>query len=103
MSLGAQTFLVITDDSLSESGIRAALPSTTSIRFVSLRDALDATAALIEESGPSVILVGCSSNPEWGLRSVAWLDDVAARHGFARTRRVAMPANNLALVYRRRT
>jgi hypothetical protein len=42
-------------------------------------------------------------NPEWGLRSVAWLDDVAARHGFARTRRVAMPANNLALVYRRRT
>jgi hypothetical protein len=43
-----------------------------------------------------------SRNPAWGLRSVEWLDGVAARHGFARTRRVAMPANNLTLVYRRR-
>ena len=41
-------------------------------------------------------------NPEWGLRSVEWLDQRAAAHGFARTRRVAMPANNLTLVYRRR-
>jgi hypothetical protein len=40
-------------------------------------------------------------NPEWGLRSVDWLDRLAARYGFARTRRVAMPANNLVLVYRR--
>jgi hypothetical protein len=39
-------------------------------------------------------------NPQWGLRSVAWLDGLAARDGFSRTRRVAMPANNLALVYR---
>jgi pilus assembly protein CpaE len=70
MSLAAQTFLVITDDSVSESGIRAALPSTTSIRFVSLHDALDSTAGLIEESAPSVVLVGCSSNPEWGLRVI---------------------------------
>ncbi|HEU4650476.1 MAG TPA: DUF938 domain-containing protein [Croceibacterium sp.] len=41
-------------------------------------------------------------NPAWGLRSVEWLDAHAARHGFDRTRRVAMPANNLTLVYRRR-
>ena len=40
-------------------------------------------------------------NPEWGLRRVEWMDEQAARHGFVRTRRVAMPANNLALVYRR--
>lgn len=40
-------------------------------------------------------------NPEWGLRRVAWLDALAGEHGFARTRRVAMPANNLTLVYRR--
>jgi hypothetical protein len=40
-------------------------------------------------------------NPDWGLRSVEWLDALAAGHGFARTRRVAMPANNLTLVYRR--
>ena len=41
-------------------------------------------------------------NPEWGLRSAEWLDRLAASHGFARTRRVAMPANNLTLVYRKR-
>ena len=40
-------------------------------------------------------------NPEWGLRSVEWLDDLAAKSGFRRTRRVEMPANNLTLVYRR--
>lgn len=40
-------------------------------------------------------------NPSWGLRSVEWLDDLAGRRGFARTRRVAMPANNLTLVYRK--
>ena len=42
-----------------------------------------------------------SRNPAWGLRSVAWLDDLAAGRGFRRTRRVAMPANNLMLVYRK--
>ena len=41
-------------------------------------------------------------NPEWGLRSLGWLDGIAAASGFRRTRRVAMPANNLTLVYRRR-
>jgi SAM-dependent methyltransferase len=41
-------------------------------------------------------------NPDWGLRRVEWLDALADREGFERTRRVAMPANNLALVYRRR-
>lgn len=40
-------------------------------------------------------------NPEWGLRSAEWLDELAADCGFRRTRRVAMPANNLTLVYRR--
>lgn len=40
-------------------------------------------------------------NPEWGLRSVEWLDGMAERAGFRRTRRVAMPANNLTLVYRK--
>jgi SAM-dependent methyltransferase len=42
-----------------------------------------------------------SRNPAWGLRSVDWLDDLAADLGFQRTRRVAMPANNLMLVYRK--
>jgi hypothetical protein len=40
-------------------------------------------------------------NPEWGLRSVAWLDRQSAERGFSRTRRTTMPANNLMLVYRR--
>ena len=39
--------------------------------------------------------------PEWGLRHIAWLDDVVGAAGFRRTRRVAMPANNLTLVYRK--
>ena len=37
----------------------------------------------------------------WGLRRVAWIDELAEEQGLARTRRVAMPANNLTLVYRR--
>ena len=40
-------------------------------------------------------------DPRWGLRDIADVDALAARNGFARTRRVAMPANNLMLVYRR--
>lgn len=70
MSLGAQTFLVVSDDSLAESTIRAALPTTTSIRFVSLRDALESAAEMVAETAPSVVLVSCSSNVEWGLRVI---------------------------------
>ena len=40
-------------------------------------------------------------DPEWGLRNLAELDALAHRHGLERTRRVAMPANNLTLVYRK--
>lgn len=40
-------------------------------------------------------------NPLWGLREVSWMDDLAGRHGLVRSRRVAMPANNIMLVYRR--
>ncbi|MFN3989938.1 MAG: DUF938 domain-containing protein [Erythrobacter sp.] len=39
-------------------------------------------------------------NPAWGLRHLDDVDGLAARHGFARTARYAMPANNLMLVYR---
>ena len=75
MSLAAQTFLVITDDSLSEGTIRAALPPSTSIRFVALRDAIDSPKEVAADAAPSVVLVGCSSNPEWGLRVIG---DMAA-------------------------
>src|SRR5689334_4144006 len=70
MSLGVQTFLVVSDDSLAESTIRAALPTTTSIHFVPLRDAIDSAAELVAETAPSVVLVSCSSNAEWGLRVI---------------------------------
>ncbi|WP_367350124.1 DUF938 domain-containing protein [Sphingobium yanoikuyae] len=40
-------------------------------------------------------------NPQWGLRTLTDVDRAAADFGFGRTRRVAMPANNLMLVYRR--
>ncbi len=42
-----------------------------------------------------------SRDPSWGLRHLTWLDELASEHGFARTRRVEMPANNLLLVYRK--
>lgn len=40
-------------------------------------------------------------NPDWGLRNVADMDRAAAGCGFARVRRMEMPANNLGLVFRR--
>lgn len=43
-----------------------------------------------------------SRDPRWGLRRVEDLDAVAAASGFARTRLVEMPANNVMLVFRRR-
>ena len=41
-------------------------------------------------------------DPGFGLRTLGWLDALALGHGFERTRRIAMPANNLTLVYRKR-
>lgn len=41
-------------------------------------------------------------NPAWGLRDTRWLDELAEATGLERTRGVAMPANNLTLVYRRK-
>lgn len=40
-------------------------------------------------------------DPRWGLRDLAEVDALAARNGFLRTRRIAMPANNLTVVYRK--
>lgn len=41
-----------------------------------------------------------SRNPEWGIRSLEAVCTAAAPHGLTLTERVAMPANNLALVFR---
>jgi len=40
-------------------------------------------------------------NGQWGIRKVEAVDELAKRHGFERTARHEMPANNLTLVYRR--
>lgn len=40
-------------------------------------------------------------DPRWGLRDLAEVDALAKRHGLRRTFRVAMPANNLIVVYRK--
>lgn len=40
-------------------------------------------------------------NPDWGLRDVEAVSEVAARAGFALSEVVAMPANNLSLVFAR--
>ncbi len=42
-----------------------------------------------------------SRNAEWGLRERSQVDRIAGEAGFAPSRRYAMPANNLSLVYRR--
>lgn len=44
-----------------------------------------------------------SRNPEWGLRNVEDLSAEAEASGLGLDRLVAMPANNLTLVYRRRS
>ena len=40
-------------------------------------------------------------DPEWGLRDLGVVRGLAARHGFVLAERIAMPANNLAVVFRR--
>src|SRR5690606_6795461 len=57
------------------------------------------------ETAPSNLAFDLSlkaRDPAWGLRDTAWLDALARARGFDRARRVAMPANNLTLIYRRR-
>ena len=40
-------------------------------------------------------------NPAWGLRDLAEVERLAAGHGLTRTERIAMPANNLVVVFRK--
>ena len=42
-----------------------------------------------------------SRNPAWGLRRLEDVTALAAEHGLALTERIAMPANNLSLIFRR--
>jgi SAM-dependent methyltransferase len=42
-----------------------------------------------------------AENPQWGVRDVDDVAELAARHGLRLEERVAMPANNLSLVFRR--
>jgi cyclopropane fatty-acyl-phospholipid synthase-like methyltransferase len=43
-----------------------------------------------------------ASNPEWGVRDLDQVADLARWHGLHLVERVAMPANNLSLVFRYR-
>jgi pilus assembly protein CpaE len=70
MTLASRAFLVFTDETTTEAAIRAALPSTVSIRFVSLYDAFDSADRIVAETSPDVVLVACSSNPQRGLRAI---------------------------------
>jgi SAM-dependent methyltransferase len=44
-----------------------------------------------------------AGNPEWGVRDLAEVCALASERGFEFIERVAMPANNLSVVFRRRT
>jgi SAM-dependent methyltransferase len=41
-------------------------------------------------------------NPQWGVRDLDDVSGLAGRHGFDLVERIAMPANNLSLVFRSR-
>ncbi len=41
-------------------------------------------------------------DPQWGVRDLGEVAELAGRHGFDLVERVAMPANNLSVVFRRR-
>ena len=43
-----------------------------------------------------------SRNPAWGIRRLEDVTALAAGHGLVREGRIAMPANNLSLIFRRR-
>ena len=40
-------------------------------------------------------------NRDWGIRRAEEMDRLADQHGFARSARYEMPANNLTLIYRK--
>ena len=42
-----------------------------------------------------------SRNPTWGIRRLDDVTALAAQHGLELTERIAMPANNLTLVFRK--
>jgi SAM-dependent methyltransferase len=42
-----------------------------------------------------------AQNAQWGIRDLAEVTDLAARHGFALSETVPMPANNLSVAFRR--
>ena len=41
------------------------------------------------------------ANPLWGVRDLTDVSDLAKRHGLALEETVAMPANNLSVIFRR--
>ena len=43
-----------------------------------------------------------AQNPDWGVRDLGEVRKLADEHGFDFVERVAMPANNLSVIFRRR-
>ncbi len=56
------------------------------------------------QSAPSNLAFDASlkaRNPEWGVRALADVSTLFARNGFQLEKRIAMPANNLSLIFSR--
>jgi Protein of unknown function (DUF938) len=43
-----------------------------------------------------------TQNAQWGVRDIAEVTELAARHGFSLAETIRMPANNLSVVFERR-
>jgi len=57
------------------------------------------------ETAPSNLAFDLSlkaRNPAWGLRRLDAVTALAAKHGLELSERMAMPANNLSLIFRKR-
>ena len=42
-----------------------------------------------------------TQNPQWGVRDLAEVTELAARHGFSLRKTIPMPANNLSVIFER--
>ena len=76
MNVAGFRFLLLLEQGLEGTPIRAALPAASSVRVAELGDGLARASLLLEEFRPDMVLVGCSAHSEPALGVIR---DVVAR------------------------